>query len=72
MRVSDYLKKIGRNIREARLRAGLTQIDVYEKTGVTYRHYQNIEAGKINLTVATLCRLAKVFKIPISRLIEGC
>jgi transcriptional regulator with XRE-family HTH domain len=72
MRLPDYLKKIGRNIKNARERKGLRQIDVYEKTGLTYRHYQNIEAGRINLTVSTLCRLSKLFETKVSDLIEGC
>jgi transcriptional regulator with XRE-family HTH domain len=68
----DYLRKVGKNIRAARLRSGLRQIDVNERIGLTYRHYQNIEAGKVNLTISTLCRLATLFKAPISELVEGC
>ncbi len=72
MKLRDYLKRVGKNIRTARLRSGLRQIDVNEQIGLTYRHYQNIEAGRVNLTVATLCRLATLFKASISDLVEGC
>jgi transcriptional regulator with XRE-family HTH domain len=72
MRLSDFLARVGTNIKAARRRAGLRQIDVYEKIGLTYRHYQNIEAGKVNLTVFTLCRIAKLFRTRLSELIEGC
>ncbi len=72
MRLTEYLKRIGRNIRTARKQAGLRQIDVHEKAGLTYRHYQNIEAGRINLTVSTLCRIAKLFNARIADLIDGC
>lgn len=72
MKTTQFLRKIGQNIKEARIKAGMRQIDVNEKTGLTYRHYQNIEAGRINLTVATLCKLSKVFNVPIHELLEDC
>lgn len=62
MRFDAFLKQMGRNIRAARVRCGLRQVDVEEKIGLESRHYQKIEAGKINVTVETLYRLAKLFK----------
>ena len=72
MRMQLLLKTVGQNIREARIRAGLRQIDVNEKIGLTYRHYQNIEAGRVNLTVTTLCRLSRLFKIGVHELFKEC
>lgn len=72
MNLDGYLRRIGRNIRNARIRAGLRQIDVNMQIGLTYRHYQNIEAGKINCTISTLCRLAKLFRTSVSALVEDC
>jgi transcriptional regulator with XRE-family HTH domain len=66
------MKRVGQNIRDARMAAGLRQIDVNMKAGLTYRHYQNIEAGKINVTLSTLCRLAKLFKTSVRDLVDGC
>ena len=59
-RLEIYIKQIGRNVQAARHQSGLKQIDV-ETTGLTYRHYQNIEAGRVNVTVSTLFRLSKLF-----------
>ena len=67
-----FLKTLGQNIKEARLRAGLRQIDVNEQTGLAYRHYQNIEAGRINVTITTLCKLAKLFKTRLDEMIGHC
>jgi transcriptional regulator with XRE-family HTH domain len=72
MRLGEYLQRLGRNIKRARMKAGLRQIDVYERTGLTYRHYQNIEAGRINCTIGTLCRVAVVLEVPIRELVEDC
>ena len=70
MLINTFLKKVGRNIRAARVRAGLRQIDVNEQSGLTYRHYQDIEAGKINVTVGTLQRLSHLFRAKVAELVE--
>lgn len=63
VKATVYLKQVGRNIKAARVRAGLTQQDVEEKCGLEYKHYQRIEAGKIDLKLTTINRLAKLFKV---------
>ena len=70
MKFDSLLQKIGLNIRTARLKAGLRQIDVEARSGLTYRHYQNIETGRVNVTVATLYRLSKLFKVDVSELVN--
>lgn len=72
MKLETYLKCLGSNIKNARIRAGLRQVDVNSKADVTYRHYQNIEAGKINVTIATLRRLAGVLNVSICDLVKNC
>lgn len=71
MSVENYLRKVGLNIREARQKAGLTQLQVHERTGLTYRHYQNIEAGRVNVTLETLHRLSVVFAVQPQDLARG-
>lgn len=55
------LKKVGSRIRACRLKAGLNQEDV-ENFGVSWKHYQKIEAGQTNTTIKVLYKLAKAFK----------
>ena len=66
-----FLKEVGTNLREARKRAGLRQVEVEAKAGVAYRHYQDIEAGKVNVSLDTLCRLASAFNTTVSNLCRG-
>jgi transcriptional regulator with XRE-family HTH domain len=70
MKFDTYLRQVGRNLKAARTRRGLKQIDVHEESGITYRHYQNIEAGKVNLTIETLFRLACLFDVGIEDLVK--
>ena len=61
MRFETYLRLLGNNIKAARVKRGIRQIEVHENCGLSYRHYQNIEAGKVNVTIGTLFRLAKLY-----------
>jgi len=70
-RFDSYLKRVGKNIRDARLKANLTQLDVVEKIGVEYRYYQRMEAGRINMTLMSLYRLAKLFNVEMYALTNG-
>lgn len=54
------LKLVGAQIREWRLKADLKQEDV-ENFGVSWKHYQKIEAGSTNTTIKILYKLAKAF-----------
>lgn len=61
---------MGRNIQEARKAVGLRQVDVESKIGLSYRHYQRIEAGQINISIKTLYELARLFKTTASELLR--
>lgn len=71
MDTAVFLKEVGTNLREARKRAGLRQVEVETKAGVAYRHYQDIEAGKVNVSLDTLCRLASAFNTTVANLCRG-
>lgn len=67
---SRYLRQVSRNLKNARIASGLTQIEVHARTGLAYRHYQNLEAGRVNLTLETLYRLAKTFEVTVEILVR--
>jgi transcriptional regulator with XRE-family HTH domain len=66
-----FLKDVGENLKQARKRAGIRQVEVESIAGVAYRHYQKIEAGHVNMTVETLCRLAAAFGTSVAELTRG-
>ena len=59
-------KRIGRQIRELRVRRGWKQYELAEKVGMSRPAICNIEAGKRSLTLNTLKRFCEVFAIDIS------
>jgi transcriptional regulator with XRE-family HTH domain len=62
-----FLKKLGLRLREIRLSKGWTLEQVEEHGWPSWRHLQKIEAGK-NVTIVTLWKLAKIYKINLSDL----
>lgn len=60
--MSKLAKLIGNRIREMRKEKGLRQEDM-ENFGLNYRYYQDIEAGKANLTLATIEKIAEAFEV---------
>ena len=69
-KLETYLKQIGRNLKAARARRGYRQQDIEELIGLNNRHYQNIEAGKVNVRIGTLRDLAKLFKTTVEELVR--
>jgi transcriptional regulator with XRE-family HTH domain len=68
----NSLETLRANLRNLRLQRGFTQEMVAERAGVTYRHYQDIEAGRRpGLRVATVDRLAAALGETTSRLLEA-
>jgi len=60
------------NLRSLRLRRGFTQEMVAEKAGVTYRHYQDLEAGRRpGVQLTTVERLVEALGATPSRLLEA-
>jgi transcriptional regulator with XRE-family HTH domain len=65
------LRRFGRRIKALREEHGLTQERAAELAGLDARHFQSIEAGQSNVTMATLHGLAKSLDVTIAELTEG-
>lgn len=52
------LHRFGLHFREARRRAGLSQRDVYERTGLAQSYVSQVERGRANISLATMVYLA--------------
>jgi DNA-binding XRE family transcriptional regulator len=56
----DVRNEFGKNLRAARIRAGLTQARVADRTRLTQPYVSLVEAGRQNITLSTMTALAKV------------
>ena len=59
----------GRNFKTLRSQLGLTQRDVAKASGIAQNDISLIERGRINLTIGTMERLAKVVDHDVTNLL---
>jgi DNA-binding XRE family transcriptional regulator len=67
---SETQRLLASNVRRLRGHLKWTQEQAAEASGIAVRHFQKIEAGDVNVTVATLVRVAKAFRVPVKSLFE--
>lgn len=65
----QYLKKLGQRLKSIRLEKGWTLEETEERGWSSWRHLQKIESGK-NITVATLWKLSKVYKMSVLEILK--
>lgn len=59
----DIRERFGRNVRETRLRAGVTQARLAERLGVDRAHVSSMERGKQNVTLLTLWHVSQALDV---------
>lgn len=64
----EVLKKIGENIKKARLEKGYTQVDLVGKVEakIDTTNISRIEKGRTNATIHTLYRISQALDVPLS------
>ena len=63
-------KTLAARLRDERKARGWTQEKAAEECGLVARHYQKLEAGEINVTLATLERLCDAFDVEATELLR--
>jgi transcriptional regulator with XRE-family HTH domain len=61
---------IGALIREMRKAAGMSQMRLADKIGVSYQQVQKYEKGASKLSVPRLMQIADVFGVPVTAFLE--
>lgn len=60
----------GQNVRAARIKAGLTQAQLAERTGTTQQYVSSVEAGQQNITLDTMAALARAVGRDVTALLR--
>lgn len=63
--------KLGKRIREERLRLGLTQEDLAEYSNISLTYMGRVERGERNMTVKTLVNIANALGVTIDYLLDS-
>jgi transcriptional regulator with XRE-family HTH domain len=67
--IDQLLNKIGKRIRDLRKHQGLTQEQLAEKSGLSYKYLGEIERGEKNSGILNLFRIAEGLSLPIGDII---
>jgi len=67
----DFQNEIGKLLKEAREKAGLTQAEVAKKAGINVNYYARVERGEPEARAVILNKLAKALNIKIKLPLEG-
>lgn len=72
---AEILKRFGENLREARLRTGLSQEKLAAKAGIDRTYVGGAERGERNVALVNIVRLAEALEVApadlLKRLDEG-
>jgi len=67
----DMRKLVGRNVKDARLKAGLSQEQLAERSGFSQQYLSGLERGQRNPTVVTVFELAQALGVQPVDLIKA-
>jgi methanogenic corrinoid protein MtbC1/DNA-binding XRE family transcriptional regulator len=68
--LSDYLKELGQHIRALRLKMGWTQAQLAQATKLTRAYLVSVEAGRQNVSIDVVVRIANALNVPPDQLIS--
>lgn len=63
-------KELGKNLKKARQKAGLTQAEVASKSDIHVNYYARIERGEVNPTIDILEAIARALKTKSSEILS--
>lgn len=69
MEESDYLKRLGAQIKQLRKDARLTQPELGDRCDFEYTAIGRIEAGRTNPTILTLKKIADALEVSVTKLL---
>ena len=61
----------GESVRAARLKAGMSQVELSRRSGIGQKEISEIELGRINLTLRTMSRLADVLDGDVAKMLNA-
>ena len=68
--MEDIRKIVGRNVRQARQAAGLSQEALADRAGIDRTYVSGVERGVRNPTVTIVARLAEAMGVPAADLLR--
>ena len=67
---TEYLRRLGDRIREARARRGMTRKILAQHSGVSERYLAQLETGQGNMSIVLLRQVARAMGVPLEELVR--
>lgn len=67
--IKDALRRVAKNIRAIRTHRRMTQEEAAYRSGIGYKRWQDLEAGRSNTTLLTLTRIATILRVDVQKLL---
>jgi transcriptional regulator with XRE-family HTH domain len=64
-------EQFGANLRQLRLDAGLTQMELSNRSGLDMAEISRLETGLRDVRLSTIVRLADGLEVPVHKLVHG-
>jgi transcriptional regulator with XRE-family HTH domain len=68
--MSSVIKSFGNNVRQERLKKGLSQEEFAELVGLHRTYIGMVERGEKNITIKNIEKIAKALEIPLNELMN--
>lgn len=68
--MADIVLIMAENIKQLRIKKGLTQKDICNKSGLIQSQFSRIERGLVEPSISTLDKLANVLEVSVSELFK--
>lgn len=69
-REKQFIKSMGKKIKSIRLAKGIRQNEIAYRCNFDKSSFSNIEAGKRNITILSLYKIANALEVPLSVFFE--
>ena len=63
--------QFGRRLRELRTAKGVSQLDLGVECGLSQTYLSEVEAGKRNISLVNMHKLAKALSVTLATIVEG-
>jgi len=67
---NDFKIDFGKKLKELRKSKGLTQEELYFKSGISRSHIGMIEKGKRDITLSAIFKLSRALEVPLQSLFD--